>query len=186
MLEGVRIGPHRASRVLASRSAYRAAVVSIVKQGTGLVAAIIICLGAGFIGSPFTRPAIPEWYAALRKPPWTPPSTACAPVWTVLYLVMGVAAWLIWRREGWAGASGALLLFGLQLVLNSTWSAVFFGLRFPGLAFVEIVILWLSILATTLAFWHHSRLASGLLVPYLAWVSYAAALNLALWRLNTG
>ena len=97
---------------------------------------------------------------------------------------MGVAAWLVWRRRGFGGAAGALALFGVQLVLNAAWSWLFFGLRNPGAAFVEILLLWLAILATIAAFGRHHRLAAMLLFPYLAWVSFAAVLNFRIWQLN--
>jgi tryptophan-rich sensory protein len=125
-----------------------------------------------------------EWYAGLRKPLWNPPNWIFGPVWTVLYTTMAVAAWLVWRRGGFAGQRVALLLFLLQLLLNALWSPLFFGLRNPGIAFVDIVLLWLAVLATVVAFWKTRPLTGALLVPYLAWVTFASALNFALWRLN--
>jgi tryptophan-rich sensory protein len=136
---------------------------------------------AGWIGSRF-MPG--EWYAALAKPSWNPPSYVFAPVWTILYVLMGITAWLVWRRFGFSGAPVSLGLFLFQLVLNGLWSYLFFGLHDLGLAFLDIVALWLAILATTIAFWRISVPAGALLLPYLAWVSFASALNLQLWRLN--
>ena len=107
------------------------------------------------------------------------------PVWSVLYLMMAVAAWLIWRNEGFAEAKWPLGLFAVQLALNSLWSVLFFGLQQPGAAAFEIVLLWISIFATLVAFWHKSRLAGSLLIPYLLWVSFATALNFAIWILNS-
>ena len=146
-----------------------------------LIAWIALPLAAGWVGS---RTTDPGWYRALDRPNWAPPSYLFGPVWSVLYLLMGVAAWLVWRRAGFAGAGVALGLFIVQIVFNGAWSWIFFGLRRADLAFAEIVILWALILATIVAFRRHHRLAAWLLVPYLAWVTYAAALNFALWRLG--
>jgi tryptophan-rich sensory protein len=138
-------------------------------------------LAAGWVGSRF-MPG--EWYASLAKPAWTPPSAVFGPVWTALYVLMGVAAWLVWRKAGFSGAPAALGLFGAQLALNALWSYLFFGARLPGAAFAEIVVLWLVILATTIAFWRVRPAAGALLIPYLIWVGFASGLNLQLWRLN--
>lgn len=127
-----------------------------------------------------------QWYDTLVKPDWSPPAWVFGPVWTVLYLLMGVAAWLVWKRAGFAKARIALALFLVQLAFNAAWSWIFFGLRQPGAAFAEIMLLWLLILATLTAFWRHHRLAGSLLLPYWAWVSFAALLNFAVWRLNSG
>lgn len=133
-----------------------------------------------------------EWYAALRKPAWNPPAWVFAPVWTLLYALIGVSGWLVWdgRRIRGAGpdAAGraALGLYGIQLVLNGAWSWIFFGLHRPGVAFAEILLMWVAILATALAFWRIRPLAGALLLPYLAWVSFAAVLNGTLWRMNAG
>lgn len=126
-----------------------------------------------------------EWYAGLRKPAWNPPNGIFAPVWTALYTIMAVAAWLVWRRGGFAGQRRALSLFLLQLLFNALWSPLFFGLRNPALGFLDIVLLWLALLATMITFWKARRLAGALLLPYLAWVTFASALNLTLWRLNS-
>ena len=125
-----------------------------------------------------------QWYASLKKPSWNPPAWLFGPVWTALYTLMAVAAWLVWRRGGWAAQRRPLLLFLLQLALNAAWTPLFFGLHQPGLAFAEIVLLWLAIAATLTAFGSVSRAAAALLAPYLAWVSFAAVLNFTLWRLN--
>lgn len=131
-----------------------------------------------------TTPSIGGWYATLAKPAWTPPNWVFGPVWSLLYLAMAVAAWLVWRQVGFPRAASALNLFGVQLVLNVCWSAIFFGAHRPGLAFAEIVVLWLAILATMVAFRSLSRPAAWLLAPYLAWVAFAATLNFSIWRLN--
>lgn len=156
-----------------------------IQQTVGLIVAILICFAAAGIGSLATTPQIPGWYANLAKPTWTPPGWIFGPVWTLLYLMMAVAAWLVWRQAGFAGAKLPLALFGIQLALNSLWSVLFFGLQNPSAAAVEIVLLWAAILATMITFWKRSQLAGGLLTPYLAWGSFAAMLNVAIWRMNT-
>ena len=171
---------------------------------------LVLFLVACFAVAAFAAQLTPgDWYAALDKPSWNPPSWVFAPVWTVLYALMAVAGWLAWRSGEGGGervdpvhgaaeaatrAAGApsvrsrrrvaLGAFALQLTLNGAWSWLFFGLHLPGVAFVEIVVLWVAILATTVLFWRLRPLAGALLLPYLAWVGYAAALNLALWQLN--
>jgi translocator protein len=141
--------------------------------------ALPLLVGGG-LGSLF-RPG--AWYEGLEKPAFNPPGWVFGPVWTVLYILMGVAAWLVWERYG-DRARAALTLFVVQLAFNAAWSALFFGLQSPGIAFAEILILWGLIVATLLAFWRLRRPAGLLLLPYLAWVSFAAVLNFALWRLN--
>ena len=148
-----------------------------------LILFLALCLGAGGLGSFFTANSVREWYPKLRKPPGTPPSWVFGPVWTTLYVLMAVAAWLVWRAYGW-GAGFALLIFFAQLALNVAWSGIFFGSRMPGIAFAEIVILWLAIAFNAFVFYLLLPLAAGLLVPYLLWVSYASYLNWGIWRLN--
>jgi tryptophan-rich sensory protein len=125
-----------------------------------------------------------EWYAGLRKPVWTPPNWLFGPVWTLLYLMMGIAAWLVWRQGGFSGARLALGLFLFQLVLNGLWSWLFFGLQRPGLASIEISVLWVAILATLIAFWRIIPMAGIFLIPYAVWVGFAAFLNITLFRMN--
>ncbi len=125
-----------------------------------------------------------SFYGELAQPSWAPPAWLFGPVWTALFTAMGVAAWLVWREGGLRARRSSLGLFALQLVLNGLWSWLFFAWRLGGAAFVDIVLLWLLILLTTLAFWRARPLAGALLVPYLLWVSFAAALNYALWQLN--
>jgi benzodiazapine receptor len=149
----------------------------------GLVGWLLVSFAAGLIGSRFMPGA---WYASLVKPAWTPPDAVFAPVWTVLYVLMGVAAWLVWRRAGFTGASAALTLFLVQLILNALWSYLFFGLHRVDLALLEIVVLWVAILVVALLFWREDRLAGVLMIPYLLWAGFAAGLNFALWRLNAG
>ena len=129
-----------------------------------------------------TWPSLKPWYAELAKPRWTPPNWLFGPVWTILFLAMAFAAWLVWRQT--TLTSAPMRLFLLQLLLNIGWSALFFHLRSPGAAFIEIVLLWCAILMTAIAFGKIVPLAYWLMAPYLLWVSYAAVLNFAIWRLN--
>ena len=147
-----------------------------------LLVCIVVCLGAAGIGSLLTTPSLRPWYEGLSKPRWNPPNWLFGPVWTILYLAMAIAAWLVWRKAGVTAVP--MQLFLTQLVLNVAWSALFFRLRSPGLAFIEIVVLWFAILATTIEFWRAVPAAGWLLLPYLIWVSYATALNFSIWRLN--
>jgi tryptophan-rich sensory protein len=156
-----------------------------MKNAYKLLAAVAVCELAGVAGSAFTAPAIAGWYAGIAKPELAPPNWVFAPVWTALYALMGVAAFLVWKKGlGRPGVRAALALFGAQLALNVSWSAVFFGLRAPGGAFAVIALLWAAILATIVAFGRLSRPAAWLLAPYLLWVSFAGYLNLMIWRLN--
>lgn len=150
-----------------------------------LVIAIGIPQLVGIAGSLFTIRAIPTWYAGLIQPTFAPPNWVFGPVWTLLYLFMGIAAWLIWKRGlGDSGIKRALIIFDVQLVLNALWAVIFFGLHSPGSAFIEIILLWLAILATIFLFYKISKLAMWLLVPYILWVSFAAYLNYQIWMLN--
>jgi len=150
-----------------------------------LVISIVACQCAGGIGAIFTTPAIPTWYAALEKPAFTPPNWLFAPAWITLYLLMGIAAFLIWRQGlGQKGVKTALIIFLVQLVLNVLWSVVFFGLQSPLYGVVVIVALWMVILLTTLRFFKLSTAAGALLLPYIVWVIFAAALNVSIWVLN--
>ncbi len=151
----------------------------------GLAVFIVACLGAGGLGAIATTPEIEGWYKTIEKPSWNPPDYVFGPVWTTLYVMMAVAAWLIWKPEGYQAAAMPLTLFAIQLALNIAWSWIFFGAHRPGFASAEIVILWLAILATTVAFFKRSQLAGWLMAPYLAWVSFACVLNFTIWRLNT-
>jgi benzodiazapine receptor len=142
---------------------------------------VLLCFTAAALGGVF-MPG--EWYASLKKPAWNPPGWIFGPVWTTLYTMMAVAAWLVWLQGGWKQQRRPLVIFLVQLALNALWTPLFFGLHWTGLAFAEIVLLWLAIAATLRAFWPVSRVAAWLLAPYLAWVGFAAVLNFTLWRLN--
>ena len=149
------------------------------------ILALILWLAVSFAPGLIDSQFMPgPWYVALQKPSWTPPGAVFGPVWTILNISMGIAAWLVWRRAGFYGAPLALGLFLAQLIFNGLWSYLFFGLHQPGLAFVEILLLWLMILATLIAFWRVQPAAGALLAPYLLWVSFASVLNFQLWRLN--
>lgn len=147
----------------------------------GLAGWLLLVYAVAFVASQFEPGA---WYEQLRQPPWNPPDWLFGPVWSVLYTLMAIAAWLVWKQKGFAMAQLALTLFIVQLLLNGAWSIIFFGLQAPGWAFAEIVVLWTAILATILAFWKENRLAAYLMIPYLLWVTYAAALNASIWQLN--
>ena len=145
-----------------------------------LVAFLGACTFAASMGAIF-RPG--EWYEALAKPSWRPPNWLFAPVWACLYISIAVSGWLVWRVSG-PGSTVALAVFALQLALNAAWTPIFFGLHRPDLAFYEIVVLWLSIMATIALFYTVQERAALLLMPYLAWVTFAAALNFSIWQLN--
>lgn len=142
---------------------------------------LVLCFSAA-TSAAFMPPG--EWYAQLRKPAWNPPAWIFGPVWTTLYAMMAVAAWLVWRRGGWSAQARPLGWFVLQWFFNAAWTPLFFGLHQPGIAFAEILLLWGSLLLTLVSFWRVNRFASALLVPYLLWVSFASALNIVLWQLN--
>jgi tryptophan-rich sensory protein len=143
---------------------------------------LALCLGAGALGSLFTMDSVKTWYPALQKPSWTPPAWSFGPVWTTLYLMMAVAAHRVTQRENRAMP---LALFLAQLALNATWSPLFFGAHQIGAALAVLAALWLMLAATTIVFFRRDALAGALLVPYLAWCSFAGALNFAIWRLNS-
>jgi tryptophan-rich sensory protein len=149
----------------------------------GLAGWVLLCFAAAGLGSAFTATAVQSWYPTLNKPPFNPPAWVFGPVWSVLYAMMAVAAWRVWRKQN-PGRGSALGWFGVQLALNVLWSVLFFGARQPGWAFAEIALLWAAILATLLRFHRLDRVAGWLLAPYLAWVSFASILNLAVWLLN--
>lgn len=158
-----------------------------MKKGDALklVVSILLCQMAGVIGGFFTASSVNTWYATLTKPSFNPPNWLFSPVWITLYVLMGVALFLVWRKGLQAeGVKIAIYLFGVQLTLNILWSILFFGLKMPLVAFIEIVILWDFILITLLKLRKISRLAGYLFVPYLLWVSFAAVLNFFLWYLN--
>lgn len=150
-----------------------------------LVLSILFCLLAGVVGSFFTIPAIPDWYAGLIKPFFSPPNWVFGPVWTVLYIFMGLSLYLVWEKgTKKKKVKEALKLFAIQLLLNWIWSPVFFGTKNLFLAFVVIVLMWFFILKTVLAFSKINKTASYLLYPYFAWVSFASILNFSVWFLN--
>jgi len=149
-----------------------------------LISVTLPLLVGGLSGFTTAR-GVQEWYPSLAKPPFNPPSWVFGPVWTLLYIIMGVAAYLVWQK-GWENeiVRVALALYLVQLILNGLWSILFFGMQSPSLAFAEIILLWLAIAATVVWFWRVSPAAGILLLPYEAWVSFAALLNGSLWILN--
>ncbi len=150
-----------------------------------LLLCVVICQLAGAIGSIPNVNSIPTWYATLNKPSFNPPNSIFAPVWITLYILMAVAAFLAWNKGlSVPGVTAALILFAVQLILNTLWSWIFFGWKQPFLAFIEILILWIMILATMIRFFKISIPAGILLIPYILWVSFASVLNFSLWRLN--
>jgi tryptophan-rich sensory protein len=157
--------------------------MSTQKQILGLVAWLAVTFAAAAVGAVASAQSR-EFYGQLQRPDWSPPGWVFGPVWTLLYTLMAIAAWLVWRERGLAGAKLALGLFLAQLALNALWTWLFFAWRMGGAAFAEIVVLWLLIAATIVAFWHVRPLAGALLLPYLAWVSFASALNWTIWQMN--
>lgn len=174
-----------------------------------LVVSIVVCQLAGIIGSFFTAPAIPtSWFTELKKPSFFPPNWLFAPVWTILFLLMGISLFLVWKKNWgiiivageqekrswnpfstklWTGSwkeENAILIFSLQLILNILWPVTFFGLKSTGIAFFEILMLWFAILYTIVNFYRISKPAAYLLIPYILWVSFAALLNFSIWQLN--
>jgi translocator protein len=152
---------------------------------SGLALWVALCLGVSAIGGAITRTSVSDWYQSLAKPSFTPPDWTFTAVWIPLFVVMGVSAWLVWRRSGFARGAIPLTCFATQLALNIGWSILFFGLRSVGWALVEIVVLWIAVLMTMIAFYRVSRPAGLLLLPYLLWLSFAIALNASIWRLNS-
>lgn len=149
-----------------------------------LVAFVSLCLGISAIGGWITAESVDTWYRTLQKPVFNPPDRVFAPVWTVLYLMIAVAGWRVWRAPGLADARSAMAAYAVQLALNLGWSFLFFGGRVIGVALTEIVLLFAAIIVNAVLFWRIDRVAGWLLVPYAAWVAFAGVLNLALWRLN--
>lgn len=141
----------------------------------------LLALAAASSGAVFTPDA---WYRAMNKPSWTPKDWVFPTVWTPLYALIAISGWLVWREAGVAGAALPLAVYLVQLVLNAGWSAIFFGMKKPGLAFAEVLTLWLSIALTMALFWPISKTAALLLAPYLLWVTIASALNFQVWRMN--
>lgn len=153
-----------------------------IRNLPGLILLIVICEGAGLIGSVFTFSAIPNWYMTLNKPVFSPPSFIFGPVWTILYFLMGVSLYLIWMSG--KKAKGAVFFFWIHLFFNTTWSVMFFGLRSPLLGLINILILWFLIVIVIYKFWKINKTAGVLQIPYLVWVSFATVLNLNILLLN--
>lgn len=155
--------------------------MTTAKKILGLVGWILLCSLAGIFGAQF-EPG--TWYQLLQKPVWTPPNWIFPVVWPILYILMGIAVWLLWKMKDSSLWQTEFTWFFVQLVLNALWSWIFFGMHMIGTGLAEILLLWISILFTTLLFWKRNRTAGILMIPYLVWVSYASALNFAIWHLN--
>lgn len=179
-----------------------------MKNTIKLIAGILLCELAGIIGSIFTAPAVKEWFQFINKPNFSPPNWLFAPVWTFLYLLMGISLYLVWsknfsvdipekdkEKKAWNPISTKLFtgswreenvaaIFLLQLVLNVLWSVIFFGLKSPGVAFFEIIMLWFAILYMIVNFYRVSKISAYLQIPYILWVSFASILNFSIWMLN--
>ena len=156
---------------------------STSKQTVALLGWLLVSFAASGIGAAASIRAA-SFYGALAQPSWAPPSSVFGPVWTALFAMMGIAAWLVWREGGFRSRQTALTLFVVQLLVNALWSWLFFAWRLGAFAFVDIVLLWILVLATLLSFWRARPVAGALLVPYLLWVSFAAGLNYSVWQLN--
>jgi tryptophan-rich sensory protein len=150
-----------------------------------LVVSIVLCLATGIIGAVFTASSVENWYILLQKPAFSPPSWVFSPVWTILYILMGISLYIVWDKGlQYPRVKNGMIIFGIQLFLNLLWSLLFFGLRSPYYALIEIILLWFAILLTILQFRKISRTASYLLIPYILWVSFATVLNYYIWVLN--
>lgn len=150
-----------------------------------LFISVLIPLVVGGVSGFFTATGVDGWYSSINKPSWNPPNWIFGPVWTTLYVMMGVALYIVWKSAASATARrNAFILFGMQLLLNFFWSVVFFRLQSPGWALIEIIFLWIAILATIFSFATINKVAAWLLVPYISWVSFAMILNFTIWRLN--
>jgi len=154
------------------------------KKFFSLIFFIVVCNLAGAMGALLTATGEGSWYMNLVKPSFNPPGWLFGPVWTMLYILMGIAVWMIWQQKKDKKIKIALNLFWLQLVLNAIWTPVFFGLENTGVALGIIIVLWLVLLVTIIKFWQIKKTVAGLLVPYILWVSFASVLNFAIWWLN--
>lgn len=163
----------------------RSVHLSLSQQAAGLLGWLLLAFATAAIGAVASVNA-GSFYAELTRPPWAPPGWLFGPVWSALYTLMGISAWLVWRQRGFAGARSALLLFMAQLAANALWSWLFFAWKLGAFAFAEVMLLWCLILATAITFWRISLLAAALLMPYLAWVSFASALTFSIWQRNPG
>ena len=156
-----------------------------MQQLLKLFACLFLCFLTAVIGAAASINA-GTFYSELIRPDWAPPANVFGPVWTSLYIIMAVAAWLVWRVNGIRAIRAGFIFFLIQLVLNALWSWLFFAWKHGGLAFIDIIVLWVAILATLIAFWRVNKIAGVLMLPYLLWVSFAAFLNFTIWQLNMG
>lgn len=154
-----------------------------MKDLVSLIVFLAICLGIAAVAGFVTAANIPTWYESLAKPSFTPPDGVFGPVWTILYVLIALSGWMVWRKIGFS-PDQPLVIYGLQLALNFAWSFIFFGAHLIGLAVIDVLLLWFATVWNIATFWRVDRVAAALLVPYLAWVSFASALNIAVWQLN--
>lgn len=154
-----------------------------MKNLVSLIVFLAVCLGIAALAGLVTTANVPTWYAGLTKPSFTPPNAIFGPVWTLLYILIAMSGWMVWRRIGFSPIR-PLMIYALQLALNFAWSFIFFGVHLIGLAVVDVLLLWLAIVWNIALFWRVDRVAAALLLPYLAWVSFASALTIAVWQLN--
>lgn len=180
---GTRFVPRNNPAAAEGAESLKVASHSALVQAGGLALSLLLVTAAASFGALFTPGA---WYAALEKPAFNPPNWVFGPVWTLLYAMMAVAAWLVWRQRGNVPVAWPLIAYTAQLVLNALWSWLFFGLNAMGVAFAGIFLLWMTIAIVVTLFWKISQAAGCLLLPYFAWVGFAAVLNFSLWRLNMG
>lgn len=153
------------------------------KNIVSLVVFLAICLGIAAVSGQVTIANIPTWYDSLAKPSFTPPNGVFGPVWTLLYILVAISGWMVWRKIGFT-PDRPLIVYALQLCLNFAWSFIFFGMHMLGLAVADVLLLLIMIGWNIVLFWRVDRVAAVLLVPYFAWVSFASALNIAVWQLN--
>ena len=163
----------------------RSPPVSVARQAIGLIGWLLLTFATAAIGALASADA-GTFYGELARPSWAPPGWLFGPVWSALYALMALSAWWVWRARGFTGARSALVLFIGQLAANALWSWLFFVWRQGGLASAEVLLLWCMVAATVISFWRISRLAAALLMPYLAWVTFASALTFSIWKLNPG
>jgi translocator protein len=157
----------------------------VIRDWLKLVISLAVCLSAGLIGSIFTRDAISIWFIYLQKPAFSPPNWLFAPAWTILYILMGIALYLVWRKGfDQSLVRESIIIFVVQLILNAGWSFAFFGLRSPLAGLIVIILLWIAIVLTIIKFYGVSKPAAYILIPYIAWVSFATALNTAIYLMN--
>jgi tryptophan-rich sensory protein len=176
--------PYTEGRVVLASDPAKAAITDVPDHLPLFFRSLLLPTLASAVGFVATVKSVRDWYPTLEKPSWNPPSGVFGPVWTTLYLLMGIADYIVATRDGEAGVTNARRIYRIQLALNTAWSGLFFGLRKPGWALIDIVLLWVAIGMTIAAFWRISRIAALLLVPYFLWTTFATVLNASIWQKN--